>query len=283
MISIQNFSANTVKKLFLRSIFVLAALAPGLCHAEQKIGVVLMHGKQGGGTGDRSLDVLNRKLLDAGMLVTKPEMPWSYNRYIDGNWDQAMAEIRAHVQNLKAQGATKIALAGHSLGSPAALSYAARFGGEVHALALMAPGHVPFHYSLCIPYSPIRMCGVKDEVERARKDVESGSGAKKRPHTDINQGRRNAVWMTPKDYLSYFDPESDAEMAVTAPRVPKDLPVLWLIGDRDYLVKEGRAYVFDKLPPNAKSVYLEVSGDHVSTPAVGSDQIVKWLQTSLLE
>lgn len=270
-----------MKRLLTYIAIGLAFVTASLCHAQDRIGVVLMHGKQGGGVRDNSLDALHKKLQGAGMLVLKPEMPWSFSRYIDGHWDQAMAEIHRHVQTLRERGATRIALVGHSLGSPAALSYAVRHPGDVQALGLLAPGHVPYYYSLCIPYAPVQMCGVKDGVERARKEVEAGRGRDKQAQTDINQGRRGVVWMSSSDYLSYFDPASDAEMAVSAPRVRPDLPVLWLIGDRDYLIKEGRSYVFDKLPPNPKSSYLEVAGDHVSTPAAGADQIVQWLLQAL--
>ena len=69
-----------------------------------------MHGKQGGRPRDTSLDTLNKKLQDAGMLVTKPEMPWSFNRFIDGNWDAAMNEIKVHVEKAKQSGTTKVVL-----------------------------------------------------------------------------------------------------------------------------------------------------------------------------
>lgn len=256
----------------------LMVLPSVTAQAQERLGILLMHGKQGGNQYDSSLNSLHGKMQDAGFIVVKPEMPWSFNRYIDGNWNSAMAEIHAHVQKLKDMGARKIALIGHSLGSPAAMSYAARNPGEVHALGLLAPGHVPYYYSLCIPYSPIKQCGVKDGVEQARKEIEAGNRDKKKPQVDINQGRRNVVWMTANDYLSYFDPASDAEMAVTAVKIPASVPVLWLIGDKDYLIREGRKYVFDKLPTNTKSQYLEVSGNHISTPAVAADQVIQWLK-----
>lgn len=256
-------------------------LNPSISSAQEKIGVVLMHGKQGGGPRDNSLDSLQRKMQEAGMVVTKPEMPWSFNRYIEGDWNLAINEISGHVQKLQEMGATKIALVGHSIGSPAALSYAVRYPERVHALGLLAPGHIPYYYSQCIPFSPIRMCTVKDGVDRARKEVEAGNGDKKQSQTDINQGRPNVVWMTSKDYLTYFDPGSDAEMAVTAPKLSASVPVLWVIGDKDYLIREGRQYVFDKLPPNPKSQYLEVLANHYTTPRVASDQIVGWIKSAV--
>ncbi len=265
----------------LLAILLALGLATHAVAEPDKIGVLLLHGKQGGGARDTSLDVLHKKLQEQGWIVLKPEMPWSTNRYIEGDWDQAMAEMDAHVRKLKEMGATKVAVMGHSLGSPAALSYAVRHPGQVQALGLLAPGHVPYYYSLCIPYSPISMCGVKESVESARKEMAVGNGDKRQTLVDINQGRRGPIWMTPRQYLSYFDPASDAEMAVTAPRIAPQVPVLWVIGDRDSLVKEGRAYVFDKLPANPRSRYLEVQANHLTTPAVAADQVVEWLRAAL--
>jgi len=281
MMSLKGIGELSSMKLISLLLVGLLAIASFSAAGQEKIGVVLMHGKQGGGQNDTSLNNLQGKMQQAGFIVIKPEMPWSFNRFIDGNWDMAMSEIHAHVQQLKALGAQKIALVGHSLGSPAALSFAARYPDEVHALGLLAPGHVPYYYSQCIPFSPIKMCGVKEGVAQARQEIAAGNGDKKQPQVDINQGRRQVVWMTSKDYLSYFDPVSDAEMAVTAPKISTRIPVLWVIGDKDYLIREGRQYVFDKLPHNAKSQYLETSANHISTPSVASDQIVKWLQVAM--
>ncbi|MEI6470414.1 MAG: hypothetical protein WCO72_13205 [Betaproteobacteria bacterium] len=59
-----------------------------------------MHGKQGS-PKDRSLEELNKKMLDADMVVIKPEMPWSNSRFIDGDWDKAINEISSKLNNFK--------------------------------------------------------------------------------------------------------------------------------------------------------------------------------------
>jgi len=89
------------------------------------------------------------------------------------------------------------------------------------------------------------------------------------------------VVATAKDYLSYFDPESDAEMGVTAPRIPVGTPVLTVVGDEDYMFTRARAYFADKLPANPKSQYLEVKANHLSTPAVASDAVLAWIKAVL--
>ena len=246
-------------------------------HSEEKMGIVFMHGKQAE-PNQNFYGGLHKKMGDAGMIVLKPEMPWSRNRFIDGDWDKAMKEIGINVKSLQDSGVNNIVLVGHSIGSPAALSYASRYPNQIKAVALLAPGHVPYHYSLCIPYSPIKFCAVKDGVEKAKNEIASGNADKKQPLPDINQGRTNSVWMTPRDYLTYFDPLSDAEMAVTAAKISSAIPVLWVIGDADYLIRAGIEYAFEKLPKNPKSTYLEVSANHVTTPEKASDQIIEWLK-----
>jgi hypothetical protein len=43
-------------------------------------------------------------------------------------------------------------------------------------------------------------------------------------------------------------------------------------------VKEGSAYVFDRLPPNPKNQYVEVEGGHFDAGNRNSELIVRWIQ-----
>lgn len=243
--------------------------------AQDRIGVLLLHGKNPGNPNDPNFGSLKAKLDHDGMITLMPDMPWSARRYIDGDWDKAMAEIGAHVKALRDKGATKIVIAGHSMGCPAAMSYAARQGG-VDALALLAPGHVPAGY-FTVPSLKI----VRDSIEEARRLMAAGQGDTRKDFDDINQGRPLKVRMTAKDFLSYYDPASDAEMSVTAPRIPAQTPVLWVIGNEDPLYRSGRGYVFDKLPANAKSRYLEVTANHLTTPVVARDAVSAWIKAAI--
>jgi hypothetical protein len=87
--------------------------------------------------------------------------------------------------------------------------------------------------------------------------------------------------LTARDYLSYFDPLSDAEMGVSAARVSASIPVLTVIGSADPLFRLARLYVHDKLPANTRSRYLEVAADHLSTPEVARDQVAAWIVEAL--
>ncbi len=254
-----------------------SALLAGAVHAQDgnpKIGVLMLHGKNPGSNNDPNMSRIKPVLEGAGMLVLFPDMPWSRGRYLDGNWDKAMAEMAGHVKTLRSQGATKIVIAGHSLGVPAAMSFAAR-GGDVQALVLLAPGHVPARY-YASPQSKV----VRESVDEARALVAAGKGDSRERFSDINQGKQLNVTATAKDYLSYFDPESDADMGVTAPRIPAATPVLTVVGEDDGISKYARPYFADKLPANPKSQYLEVKANHLTTPVVASEAVVQWIKTA---
>lgn len=245
--------------------------------AQQRIGVLMLHGKNPGSNQDASFAVLKPVFEREGWLVQFPDMPWSRGRYIDGNWDKAMVEVAAHVKTLRDQGASKIIIVGHSMGVPAAMSHAAR-GGDVQGLVLLAPGHIPRGY-----YTSARLKAVRDSIDEARALVAAGKGDSRERFIDINQGKSQVLVTTAKDYLSYFDPASDADMSVTAPRLPLALPVLTAMGEKDPLFTHIRAYYVDKLPANPKSKYLEVSGGHLETAREASDEIVAWIKAAVAD
>ncbi len=255
----------------------LTLTAPLTTHAstDARIGVLMLHGKNPGSNQDPNFGQLKARLEREGWLVVFPDMPWSRRRYLEGHWDQAMAEIAGHVKTLQDQGATRIVLMGHSMGCPAAMSHAAR-GGVAHGLVLLAPGHVPRGY-----YTVPRLKPVRESIDEARALVAAGKGDETQSFNDINQGRQQPVIATPKNFLSYFDPDSDADMGVTAPRIPAGVPVLTAIGEGDPLFKGVRSYFVDKLPANPNSQLLEVRGGHLDTPREASEQIVAWIRKSV--
>lgn len=254
--------------------FLLLAMTPAMTFAQDRIGVLMLHGKNPGNPNDPNFGSLKAKLDHEGMITLMPDMPWSARRYIDGDWDKAMAEIDGHVKTLRGRGATKIVIAGHSMGCPAAMSYAAR-SGNVDAIALLAPGHVPEAY--------MNFKVTRDSITEARELVAAGKGDTRKDFNDLNQGKPLQVRLTAKDYLSYFDPASDAEMSVTAAKFPGKTAVLWVIGDADPLFGRGRGYVFDKLPANPKNKYLEVSANHLTTPVVARDAVADWIKAAVAQ
>jgi len=89
--------------------------------AGEKIGVVLMHGKNRTASEKSPIGKLAYALEVADFIVVAPDMPWSRSRGFDRTYAETMAEIDRAVANLKDKGATKIVVGGHSLGANAAL------------------------------------------------------------------------------------------------------------------------------------------------------------------
>ncbi len=240
-----------------------------------RVGALILHGKNPGNPDFPGMVPLQRALERQGWPVLQPDMPWSRRRYLEGNWDSAMGEVATHVQTLVSRGAQKIVILGHSMGCPAAMSHAAR-GGRADALVLMAPGHIPAGY-----YTAPQLRPVRESIDQARAAVAAGRGDEIGRFQDINQGRQQVAIATARNYLSFFDPESEAEMGVTAPKLPQTLPVLTAIGERDPLFSTVRRYFVDRLPRNPHSQLLEVSGGHGDTPRVAADQVVAWIKSTL--
>jgi pimeloyl-ACP methyl ester carboxylesterase len=261
--------------LALMGVSLALAATPLSACAQERIGVLMLHGKNPGSNMDPNFSPMKGVFEKQSWLAVYPDMPWSRFRYLDGHLDQAMAEIAGHVKGLREKGATKIVVAGHSIGVPMAMAYAAR-GGDVDALVQLAPGHIPYAY-----YTQPNLKPVRDSVDAARELVKAGKGDSKERFTDINQGRQITVVTTAKDFLSYFDPTSDADMSVSAPRIPARVPVMVAIGEKDPFFKSAKTYYFNRLPENPKNKYLEVPGGHLDTPKEASDEVVGWIKAVL--
>lgn len=259
-----------------RRLFSVCAFATfALAAAQERVGVLMLHGKSPGSNQDPNFGPQKGVFERQGWVVAYPDMPWSRGRNLDGGLDKALAEIASHIKDLRDQGAMKIVIPGHSMGVPVAMAHAAR-GGEADALVLLAPGHVPVGY-----YTYPSLKAIHDSINEARALVAAGKGDSRERFSDVNQGRQPTVVTTAKDFLSWFDPRSDAEMSVTAPRIPAKVPVMTVIGEKDPLFKTIKAYYVDKLPANPKNKFLEVSGGHLDTPRVASDEIVAWIKTAV--
>jgi pimeloyl-ACP methyl ester carboxylesterase len=256
-------------------VVLAVAMAPSTAAAQERIGVLMLHGKNPGSNMNPNLGAMKGNFEREGWLVAFPDMPWSRGRYLDGNLDKALVEIAGHVKGLRDQGATRIVIAGHSMGVPIGMAYAAR-AGDVDALVQLAPGHIPLGYYTYPGLKPVR-----DSIDEARALVAAGKGDSNERFNDINQGRQQLVITSARNFLSYFDPASDAEMSVTAPRIPASVPVMTVIGERDPLFSRIRSYYVDKLPANPKNRYLEVSGGHLDTPRVANDAVIAWIKAAV--
>jgi dienelactone hydrolase len=261
----------------MRRVYRLLAMAALLAAATNPVaaqssglagfGVVLLHGK--GGTPTSMIEGLSETLRKEGALVEAPELPWSHRRIYDATYEQAMAEIDLAVQKLKWAGATRIAVAGHSLGGNAAIGYAAR-RSDIAAVIALAPGHLPEAWALRIR--------TKGAIAKAKKLIADGKGDVRQSFPDLAQGIPFQVQATPQVYLSMFDPEGPAVMPKNAAAMG-EVPFLWVVGVADPIFFHGRDYAFEPGAKHPKSRYLVIPGLHLTTPFQARRAIVDWLKS----
>lgn len=240
--------------------------APVRAAALTGMGVVFLHGK---GVWPGAFDGgIPAALAADGAVTAEPEMPWSFSRMYGATWDEAMGEIDAAVAGLKAKGATRIVVMGHSLGANAAIGYAARHQG-VAAVVALSPGHLPETAEM--------RSRTADAVARARAMAASGETAR-RFWPDRIQGMPTFATASPAVYLSMFDPDGPAVIPRNAAAL-RGIPLLWVVGRADPIFARGRDYAFTRAPRNSRSLYVEVAAGHLAAPWVARSQVVGWLKS----
>jgi pimeloyl-ACP methyl ester carboxylesterase len=261
---------------FARAILALTAVlcAPSLAGASTDLhglGVVYLHGKMSW-PGAANGGILS-SLEDEGALVAKPEMPWSLHRRYAATYEQAMGEIDAAVAGLKANGATRIVIIGHSLGANAAFGYAARHN-DLAGIVALSPAHLPDQDDM--------RSYVADAVARAKKLIAEGKGNVPQTFPDMAQGIPLSATATPNVYVSMFDPDGPAVIPKNAAIIgasPRPVPVLWVVGKLDPIDRRGPEYAFDAAAKNPKSKYIEVFAGHLTTPLVAQGKVVDWINS----
>lgn len=243
--------------------------AQGQDGALSGFGVVLLHGK--GASPTSMIEGLSDALRKQGAQVESPELPWSHRRIYDATYDAAMEEIDRAVVRLKEAGATRIVVAGHSLGANAAIGYAARHSGLAGVVAL-APGHLPEAWALRLR--------TKSAIARAKRLIAEGKSDEKVSFPDLAQGIPFSVTATPHVYLSMFDPDGPAVIPKNAAAMAiNGAPFLWVVGIADPIFFHGRDYAFAKAGAHPKSEYVVIPGTHLTTPYQARNLVVDWLKS----
>lgn len=249
-----------------------AATAAGVApvRAQSDIGVILMHGKQ---APPGSFADMAAQLRAKGAKAVAPHMPWAR-----GQWESISVTVEAvHVQidgmvaQLRAQGARRIVVGGHSIGANVALSYAAR-RGNVAGVVMIAPGHSPIFYQRSMP-------DVRAALERASGMVQAGQGGQRFSGPDNNQGRTFSISTTAEAYVSWMSPQGLASMQAQAPRLAPRIPVLMLIGSRDPGFATAQSTIYQPAAKHAYSKYVAIQGgDHLSVLGAAGNYVSEWLQ-----
>lgn len=251
----------------LRRAFLVAALAIALAvpaRAGEKLGIVLMHGKDG--SPDRGIAGLAAALERAGYLVDRPEMCWSRHRIYDKSYLDCLAEIDLAVARLRARGATAIVVAGQSIGGAAAIAYGARHAGLKGVIGI-APAHFPERV--------VRRSDIAASLAKAQAMIAAGRGDERATFVDVNVGAPFSVETTARIYASFFGPDSPGVLPANAARL--SAPLLYIAGSNDP-TQPGPDYAFAKAPPNPLDRYVTVSSGHFNTPDAATGAVLAWLE-----
>ncbi len=245
---------------------LLLLLAMPAAAGLQGVGIVFLHGK---GVWTGAFDGGIPAALEAeGAVTASPEMPWSFARIYGATYDEAMQEIDTVVAGLKARGATRIVVIGHSLGANAAIGYAARRRG-VAAVAAISPGHLPETAEM--------RARTASAIVEARTLAAAGEKSR-HVWPDRVQGIPTLATASPAVYLSMFDPDGPAVIPKNAAAL-HGVPLLWIAGDSDPISARGREYAFARAPRNPKSRYITVPAGHLTAPSVARSEVVEWVKS----
>jgi pimeloyl-ACP methyl ester carboxylesterase len=258
---------HVAARLIVRTLFLLWLMATA-AHAGnlQGTGIVFLHGK---GVWAGAFDGGIPAALEAeGAVAVSPEMPWSLLRIYGATYEEAMREIDTAVAGLKARGATRIVIIGHSLGANAAIGYAARRRG-VAAVVALSPGHLPETAEM--------RARTAEAIAQARGLLAAGEKSR-RIWPDRIQGIPTYATASPAVYLSMFDPDGPAVIPKNAAAL-RGVPLLWVVGESDPIFVRGRDYAFSRAPKNPKSRYIEVSAGHLTAPRTARAQVVEWVKS----
>lgn len=256
---------------------VVALLLAFACQAgtaaNGEVAAILVHGKWG--TPEPLYGSIGRALEKEGYVVAAPEMPWSRAGSYNGTIEQADTQIDAEIAKLKAAGAKRIVLIGHSLGAAFALHYAGR--SDVDALVAIAPGHRPESPRFAPLYAA--------DVKRARELAAEGKGAEIVSFTDINTGNRRArMTASAASFVSYFDPQGPMNMGRNAEAVKASTAVLWMVPTREEPpLREGNLSLYKRLPQNPRTQSIEPDTDHMQAPQAVAPTVIEWLKKTVAQ
>jgi pimeloyl-ACP methyl ester carboxylesterase len=251
----------------LLTVFAVIASSSAIAQSEP-IGIVIMHGK--GGSPTRYVSDLASALENKGYLVANLEMPWSGRLMFSLPVSKAEAEVAAAVAALRAKGAKKIFIAGHSLGGVFTIHLAGKLA--VDGVIAIAPGGDSAN--------PVYRGYIAASISRARQLVAEGKGSEPVQLDDYEGGKGTyQINTVPAAFLTWYEMEGAMNLNRSTRAVNPQTPVLWLAPTRDYpgLLKSGSAY-FSQLPSNPHTRLSRPDSDHLHAPAAAVDEIVRWTQ-----
>jgi pimeloyl-ACP methyl ester carboxylesterase len=258
-------------RYFFQALVTLLALTALPAMAQTPvIGMVLMHGK--GGSPNKHVNGLATQLEARGFRVANLEMPWSEAREYDADTDAADRQISEALAALKAKGANKLFVAGHSQGGTFGLHYASI--QPVDGVIVIAPGGSTAYRG----YQDRMMAS----IELAQKLIAEGKAAEKNRFNDYESSKGPyPVTTTATNYLSWFSADGAMNMTNSAKRLPPQTPVLWIVAKQDYpsLIRINLPF-FQNFAGNPLSRLYQPDADHLGAPSASADEIIAWTEAA---
>jgi len=226
-----------------------------------------MHGK--GGRPGKFVDELASALEAEGFQVANLEMPWSGNRHYDVDMNGGVEEITHALDAMRAKGARKVFVSGHSQGGLFALHY-----GSLHSVDGLIP---------VAPGGQVDARSFTDAlgqyVYKAKKMIKKGQGNEKADFGDYEGSRgANTVTTTAAIYYDWFNPDG-AHTSRVFRKVKKGIPVLYVGPKRDYMFLQRIKHDnFRSLPSHPLSRLYEPDSDHLNAPGAAASEIIVWIR-----
>jgi pimeloyl-ACP methyl ester carboxylesterase len=250
----------------------VSAADRAFAQAGGRLGVILMHGKQGSPGKAPGLRDIASKLESAGIKTVVPLMPWG-----EGGWEkisvtpeQVFDMIDGYAAQLRGQGAQRIVVGGQSLGANMALAYAVA-RQNVAGIVMAAPGHAP-------GYSYNSNPSIKEAINKSGEMTRAGQGGQPFSGGDDNQGSSIRLSTTAGVYNAWMSPRGKANMWGQAPLLPAQIPLMLIIGTKDPAYGTAEANIYKPAAKNPYSKYLVVEAGHRDTDFAASQRIVDWIK-----
>lgn len=254
--------------ILLALVFATSQTAHSAEPSPSDIAVVVMHGK--GGSPGKWVNDLALTLELEGFHVANLDMPWSHRRQYNATMDESANEITAALDKMRAKGAKKMFVAGHSQGGLNTLLY-----GEQHSvdgLIAIAPGGSHGAKSFR------EVLG--SHVSKARSMIDEGRGNETAEFADQETAIRTfPVTTTAARYFDWFNPDNKHNMSHVVRNVKSGIPILYIAPTRDYpILKRDNPKHFSALPSHELTRLYEPETDHLNAPFASAEEIIKWIK-----
>ena len=237
------------------------------------IGFLIVHGKLSGPNIDRcSMHHLNKILNEKGYLVDFHAYPWANERLYDEPIEIGVQEMQAGIARLRARGATKIHIIGHSMGGNIAIDYASLYT-DFDSLILLCPAHNTHIERIR------KMC--EWSIEQAKSSLENGQDNPLHL-IDFAGGRAIVNSIRPSIYISYFDSAGLCNMTTNAKTQGTQDPinVLCVCGELDPTTPGVEPDIYNHMSLTGHSQFITLPGEtHQSVCQVSTDRILDWVST----